>query len=55
MDNTLNVSVTSTQVILALMFQMWLVVFPVIIIIKLNRLTRVLEQRFGTDDEDPHV
>ncbi len=55
MENTLNISVTSTQVILALIFQMWLVVFPVIIIIKLNRLTRVLEQRFGTDEEDQHV
>ena len=55
MENTLNISVTSTQVILALVFQMWLVIFPVIIIVKLNRLTRVLEQRFGTDEEDQHV
>jgi hypothetical protein len=55
MDNTLNISVTSTQVILALIFQMWLVVFPVLIIVKLNRLTRLLEERFGTDEEDTHV
>ena len=55
MENTLNISVTSTQVILALLFQMWIVVFPVIIIVKLNRLTRLLEERFGTDEEDPHV
>ena len=55
MENTLNISVTSTQVILALIFQMWLIVFPVIIIFKLNRLTRLLEERFGTDEEDPHV
>lgn len=55
MENSLNISVTSTQVILALVFQMWLVVFPVIIIIKLNRLTRLLEERFGTDEEDAHV
>lgn len=55
MENTLNISVTSTQVILALIFQMWIVVFPVIIIVKLNRLTRLLEERFGTDEEDPHV
>ena len=55
MENTLNISVTSTQVILALIFQMWIVVFPVIIIVKLNRLTRILEERFGTDEEDPHV
>ena len=55
MENTLNISVTSTQVVLALIFQMWLIVFPIIIIIKLNRLTRLLEERFGTDEEDPHV
>jgi hypothetical protein len=55
MDNTLNISVSSTQVILALIFQMWLVVFPVIIILKVNRLTRLLEERFGTDEEDQHV
>ena len=55
MDNTLNISVTSTQVVLALIFQMWLIVFPIIIIIKVNRLTRLLEERFGTDEEDTHV
>jgi hypothetical protein len=55
MDNMLNISVTSTQVLLALIFQMWIVVFPIIIIIKLNRLTRMLEERFGTDEEDQHV
>ena len=55
MENSLNISVSSTQVILALLFQMWLVVFPVIIIIKVNRLTKLLEERFGTDEEEPHV
>jgi len=55
MENTLNISVTSTQVILALIFQMWIIVFPIIIILKLNRLTRLLEERFGADEEDQHV
>ena len=55
MDNTLNISVTSTQVVLALIFQMWIIIFPIIIIIKVNRLTRLLEERFGTDEEDTHV
>ena len=55
MENSLNISVSSTQVILALLFQMWLVVFPVIIILKLNRLTKLLEERFGADEEDPNV
>ncbi len=55
MDNSMNISVTSAQVILALVFQMWLVVFPVIIIVKLNRLTRRIEERFGPDEEDQNV
>ncbi len=55
MDNAHNISVTSGQVILALIFQMWLVVFPVVIILKLNRLTRLLEERFGTEEEDQNV
>ena len=55
MDNSLNISVSSTQLFLALVFQMWLVVFPVIIIIKLNRLARRFEERFGADEEETHV
>jgi hypothetical protein len=55
MDNMLNISVTSTQVLLALVFQMWIIIFPIIIIVKLNKLTRLLEERFGTDEEDQHV
>ena len=55
MENTLNVSVTSVQLLLALLFQMWLVIFPIIIIIKLNRLTKRFEDRFGSDEEEPHV
>ncbi len=55
MENSFNISVTSAQIFLALLFQMWLIVFPVIIIVKLNRLTRLLQERFGADEEDPHV
>lgn len=55
MENSFSISVTSVQVFLALLFQMWLIVFPVVIIVKLNRLTRMLQERFGTDEEEPHV
>jgi hypothetical protein len=54
-NNSVNISVTSAQVILALLFQMWLVVFPVIIIIKLNHLTRRIDERFGPEEEEQNV
>ncbi|MBF0330599.1 MAG: hypothetical protein HQL17_01575 [Candidatus Omnitrophica bacterium] len=56
MDNSaVNFSVSSGQVIVALIFQMWLVIFPVILMIKINRLTRLWEERFGGEEEDQHV
>jgi hypothetical protein len=56
MENaSVNFSVTSGQVIVALLFQMWLVIFPVILMIKINRLTRLWEERFGSEEEDQHV
>lgn len=42
MDQALNVSVSPLQLLLALAFQVWLVVFPIIIIRKLNYLTAVV-------------
>ncbi len=53
--NAVNFSVTSAQVVVALLFQMWLVVFPIILMIKINRLTRLWEERFGPEEEDQHV
>ena len=42
MDNAISLSVTPIQALLALAFQVWLLVFPIIIIRKLNHLTSVL-------------
>jgi hypothetical protein len=50
MDNAINVSVTPLQALLALAFQVWIIAFPIIIIQKLNRLTRMLEERSGDND-----
>ncbi|MFH0754749.1 MAG: hypothetical protein V2A70_09295 [Candidatus Omnitrophota bacterium] len=50
-----NFSVSSGQVIIALLFQMWLVIFPVILMLKINRLTRLWEERFGAEEEESHV
>ncbi|MFA5087446.1 MAG: hypothetical protein WC552_00260 [Candidatus Omnitrophota bacterium] len=42
MESSINVSVTPLQILLALAFQIWIVVFPIIIIRKLNSLTNLL-------------
>ena len=56
MDQALSVSVSPLQLFLALAFQIWLVVFPILIIRKLNYLTAVvhdlLEERDGVVDDD---
>jgi hypothetical protein len=57
MDQALNVSVSPFQLLLALAFQVWLVVFPIIIIRKLNYLTAVVHDLIddpeGEADAEP--
>ncbi len=50
--STINFSVSPIQMAVAFLFQMWLVVFSVILILKVNRLTKLLEERFGHDEEE---
>jgi hypothetical protein len=56
MEQALTVSVSSFQLILALAFQVWLVVFPILILRKLNELTSaiqyLMEERIGSGDDD---
>jgi hypothetical protein len=52
MENPVNFSVTPLQALLAVAFQVWLIAFPIIIIRKLNRLTNLLEEKFGSNEED---
>lgn len=56
MDQALSVSVSPVQLLLALAFQIWLVVFPILIIRKLNDLTAIvqdlLDERDGVTDDD---
>ena len=51
MENALTVSVSPLQVLLALAFQIWIVVFPIIIIRRLNRLNALLQEHLGTGQE----
>lgn len=50
MDNNFTVSITYFQAILSLVFQVWLIVFPIIIIKKLNYITDILQAQFEEDD-----
>lgn len=52
MENSINVSYTPWQVVLSLAFQIWIVVFPVIIIRKLNYLTDLLHAQFDTESKE---
>lgn len=52
MENAINVSVSPLQILLALAFQVWIIVFPIIIIRKLNYLTELLQ---GEEDEGDQV
>ena len=51
MDQMINVSVTPIQALLALAFQLWIIVFPIILIQKINYLTRLVHQQLDKDEE----
>ncbi|NLE65307.1 MAG: hypothetical protein GX606_05280 [Elusimicrobia bacterium] len=46
-SSAISFSVTPVQALLAMAFQIWIVVFPILILRKLDRLTRMMEERQG--------
>ncbi|MBF0388108.1 MAG: hypothetical protein HQL20_09700 [Candidatus Omnitrophica bacterium] len=50
-SSAINLSVTPLQALLALAFQAWLIVFPIILIRKVNRLEAIIEEHFGGHDD----
>lgn len=42
MENAMSVTVTPLQALFAVMFQLWFIVFPIIIIRKINNLTNLI-------------
>ena len=44
MENTLNLTVTPFQALLAVAFQLWMIVFPIMLIRKINYLTALLHE-----------
>ena len=51
MENTVSVNLSSSQLILSLALQVWIIVFPILILKKLNYMISVLQDHFGTDRE----
>ena len=51
MENALTVNLSPLQVLLSLVFQLWLIIFPILILRKLNYLTSLLQEYFGPNKE----
>ena len=51
MENSINLSVTPFQALLALAFQVWMIVFPILLIRKINYLTDLLHEHL--DEHTP--
>ena len=52
MENSINISVSPLQALLGLAFQIWIVVFPIILIRKLNYLTALIASQNGPDEQE---
>ena len=53
MENSISISVSPLQALFALAFQIWIVVFPIILIRKLNYLTALIaSQRYDEDEAE---
>ena len=51
MDGSIDLSVTPLQALLALAFQVWLIVFPIILMRKISRLEALVESRLNGPDD----
>ena len=51
MENSINISITPFQAILALAFQLWMIIFPIMIIQRLNHMTRLFEEFLDNGQE----
>ena len=51
MENTINFSVTPFQALLAFAFQLWMIVFPVLLIRKINYLTDLVHDHLDQHQE----
>ena len=52
MENTISFTLSPLQVLISLAMQIWLIIFPVLILRKLNELTRLLQGPEDMPEED---
>ena len=53
MENNLTLSITPMQVLLSLAFQAWIIIFPILILKKLNHIVELLHAQLEDDDHEP--
>ena len=51
MENAISITVTPLQALLGLVFQIWIIVFPIILIRKLNYLTALVASQRDFEDQ----
>ena len=54
MEHTISFNLTPLQVILSLAFQIWIIVFPIILLRKINYLTALLHEHLSSDEDISH-
>lgn len=52
MENTITTTLTPFQVLLSLLLPFWIIIFPIIIIRKLNYMTDLLHEYLDGDQEE---
>ncbi len=52
MESTVSLTVTPFQAILALVFQLWMIIFPIMLIRKINYLTDLLQEHLDGHQEN---
>lgn len=51
MDGNVSVSVSPVQALIALGFYVWLIIFPIILMRKIDRLEQLVEERCGCSSQ----
>jgi len=51
MENSINISVSPLQALLGLIFQIWIIIFPIILIRKLNYLTALVASQRNDEEQ----
>ncbi len=51
MENSITVNFTPLQMLLSLALQVWIIVFPILVIRKLNYLTALVEEHLNSKNE----